>query len=65
MKKHDNRGAAGGTLKKSLLPAYANDFSKHKKLNHYRISGYWKSKKMGNLLIMNVNWCSMSNIWLF
>ena len=36
------RGAAAGPLRKSLLPKYANDFSKHKKLNEFRISGYWR-----------------------
>ena len=61
MKKHDNRGAAAGTLKRSLLPDYANDFSKHKKLNHFRISGYW-SKETGKFVNNSLGNSSMSNI---
>jgi hypothetical protein len=61
MKKHDNRGAAAGPLKQSILPGYANDFKRHKKLNHYRISGYW-SKKDGKFVNNSLGNSSMSNI---
>jgi len=61
MKKHDNRGAAAGPLRKSLLPDYANDFSKHKKLNDFRISGYW-SKETGKFVNNSLGNSSMSNI---
>ena len=61
MKKHDNRGAAAGPLRKSLLPDYANDFSRHKKLNNYRISGYW-SKEDGTFVNNSLGNSTMSNI---
>ena len=61
MKKHDNRGAAAGPLNEHLLPGYANDFSKHKKLNNYRISGYW-SKENGEYVNNSLGNSTMSNI---
>ena len=70
MKKHDNRGAAAGPIKKSLLPAYANDFSKHlnskkneanNNSNNTRILGYY-SKKTGKFVNNSLGNTSMSNI---
>ena len=61
MKKHDNRGAAAGPLRQSLLPKYANDFSKHKRLNEFRISGYW-SNETGEYVNNSLGNSTMSNI---
>tara|TARA_B100000989_G_C19530176_1_gene469195 strand:- start:264 stop:1337 length:1074 start_codon:yes stop_codon:yes gene_type:complete len=73
MKKHDNRGAAAGPLRKSTLPKYANDFSKHYNKNsnrnnsnnsnnvYYRTNGYF-SKKTGKFVNNSLGNTSMSNI---
>jgi hypothetical protein len=68
MKKHDNRGAAAGPLRKSILPKYANDFSKHvssnsnsNKNNVFRTNGYF-SKITGEFVNQSLGNTSMSNI---
>ena len=66
MKKHDNRGAAAGPLRKSILPKYANDFSKHvnnnsNKNNLFRTNGYY-SKITGEFVNNSLSNTSMSNI---
>jgi hypothetical protein len=66
MKKHDNRGAAAGPLRQSILPKYANDFSKHvnsnsNKNNLFRTNGYY-SKITGEFVNNSLSNTSMSNI---
>lgn len=59
--KHDNRGAAAGTLDPTKMPVYANDPNLHGHKERYRVDGYY-SKNSGKFINNSTGNLSQSNI---